>query len=155
MLAKRHLLSVIKELNRSRRMTVMVTSHDMAELEPLAGRIVMIHRGEIAYDGDFDGLRCGHADRRRLLLETAPGPPPPLIGATLLSSADGRYEYSFDATQVRSADLLEQAAAHTHLLDVETHRAPIEEVIAGLYERWRRAGEGEQGEYPHANPLAR
>jgi ABC-2 type transport system ATP-binding protein len=139
-LAKRHMLSVIKELNRSRRVTVMVTSHDMAELEQLAGRIVMIHRGEIAYDGDFDGLRRGHADRRRLLLETAPGPPPPLAGATLLSSADGRHEYSFDAAQVRIAELLEQAAAHAQLLDVETHRAPIEEVIAGLYERWRREG---------------
>ena len=42
----------------------MVTSHDMAELEQLAGRIVMIHQGQIAFDGDF-------ADLRRLLTSAA------------------------------------------------------------------------------------
>ena len=56
-LAKRTILGFIKELNRERHVTVMVTSHDMAELEQLAGRIVMIDHGEIAFDGDFDRLR--------------------------------------------------------------------------------------------------
>ena len=59
-------------------MTVMVTSHDMADLEQLAGRIVMIDRGRIAFDGDFDRLRREFADRRRLLLETADGAAPAL-----------------------------------------------------------------------------
>jgi len=39
---------------------------------------------------------------------------------------------------VRLSDLLEQAAAQTQILDVETHRAPIDEVVADLYERWQR-----------------
>src|SRR2546427_12361772 len=50
-LAKRTILDFIKDLNRDRRVTVMLTSHDMAELEQLAGRIVMIDHGEIAFDG--------------------------------------------------------------------------------------------------------
>ena len=44
-LAKRTILDFIKNLNRERRVTVMLTSHDMAELEQLAGRIVMIDHG--------------------------------------------------------------------------------------------------------------
>jgi viologen exporter family transport system ATP-binding protein len=135
-LAKRDMLTFIKDLNRTRRVTVMVTSHDMAELAQLAGRIVMIHRGAIAYDGDFDRLRRFHADRRRLLIETPDGTPPALTGATVVGSEGNRHEYSFDAAEVRIADLLAEAAAQTQLLDVETHRAPIEEVIAGIYERW-------------------
>ncbi|MCC6627762.1 MAG: ATP-binding cassette domain-containing protein [Chloroflexi bacterium] len=134
-LARRDVLSFIRDLNRQRSVTVMVTSHDMDELEQLAGRIVMVHRGAIAYDGDFTQLRRVVADKRRLVLECAT-PPPALAGATLLASADGRAEYSFDAAHVRIADLLQQASAVTTLLDVETHRAPIEEVIADLYERW-------------------
>ena len=69
-LAKRHILAFIKELNRERRVTVMVTSHDMSDLEELAGRIVMIHPGRIAFDGAFDELRRPFADRRRLILTT-------------------------------------------------------------------------------------
>src|SRR5262252_7112733 len=48
-LAKRNILGFVKELNRRRRTTVLVTSHDMSDLEELAGRIVMVHRGRIAF----------------------------------------------------------------------------------------------------------
>ena len=46
-LAKRNILDFIKTLSRERGVTVMLTSHDMDELEQLAGRIVMIDRGRI------------------------------------------------------------------------------------------------------------
>ncbi|HEY8951956.1 MAG TPA: ATP-binding cassette domain-containing protein, partial [Candidatus Dormibacteraeota bacterium] len=83
-LAKRNVLAFIKQLNRERQVTVMVTSHDMSDLEQLAGRIVMIHQGRIAFDGDFDQLRRAFADRRRLLIET-PEPTAPIItGAELI-----------------------------------------------------------------------
>ena len=44
-LAKRKVLQFVKELNRTRNVTVMVTSHDMADLEQLAARIVLIDHG--------------------------------------------------------------------------------------------------------------
>jgi hypothetical protein len=44
----------------------------------------------------------------------------------------------YDATRVQLASLLEQAAAQTQILDVETHRAPIDTLVADLYERWQR-----------------
>jgi ABC-2 type transport system ATP-binding protein len=137
-LAKRTILGFIKELNRTQRVTIMVTSHDMAELEQLAGRIVMIDSGRLAFDGPFERLRRELSDRRRLLIETPNGTAPALRGAELVRSEPGRHEYVFDAAQVRIAELLEQAAAQTQVLDVETHRAPIDEVIADIYSKWRR-----------------
>lgn len=136
-LAKRQVLTFIKDLNRQQRVTVMVTSHDMADLEQLAGRIVMVHRGSIAYDGDFDSLRRVFGDQRRLLLETASDEAPSLDGAHLLASTGSRHEYVFDAAQVRLAALLTQAAAQATVLDVETHRASIDDVVADLYETWQ------------------
>ena len=53
-----------------------------------------------------------------------------------MRSDAGRHEYAFDAAAVKLSDLLEQAAAQTEVLDVETHRAPIDEVVADLYEHW-------------------
>src|SRR5258708_14037257 len=50
-LARRQILGFIRELNRERGVSVVVTSHDMAELQQLAGRIVMLHHGQIAFDG--------------------------------------------------------------------------------------------------------
>jgi ABC-2 type transport system ATP-binding protein len=137
-LAKRMILDFIKELNARQHTTIMVTSHDMAELEQLAGRIVMVDHGTLAFDGSFSRLRQDVSDRRRLLLETNSETAPALAGATLITSEANRHEYVFDAATTRIADLLEQAASQAQVLDVETHRAPIDEVIADIYRKWRR-----------------
>ncbi|MSR83032.1 MAG: ATP-binding cassette domain-containing protein [Candidatus Latescibacteria bacterium] len=129
-LAKRHILEFIIALNRDRQVTVMLTSHDMDELQQLAGRI--------AFDGDFDQLRRRFADRRRLRLQTRGGEAPQLQGADLLGSEGGWHEYRFDAGQTEIVALLEQARTHAPILDVATHRAPIDEVIADLYQQWRQ-----------------
>jgi ABC-2 type transport system ATP-binding protein len=135
-LARRRILEFIRELNRERGVTVIVTSHDMAELEQLAGRIVLLHRGEIAFDGAFSELRRHLTGERVLSLETAVHAAPTLAGARLVRSDAGRHEYAYDARTVRLAELLEQAAAQTEVLDVETHRPPIDDVVADLYEHW-------------------
>ena len=99
---------------------------------------MLLHKGAIAFDGDFAGLRRQVSDRRVLRLEIDAGAPAPaLAGAERTGGENGRHEYVYDATQVRLSDLLEQAAAQTQLLDVETHRAPIDELVADLYERWQ------------------
>jgi ABC-2 type transport system ATP-binding protein len=136
-LAKRSMLAFITDLNRERRVTVMVTSHDMGELEQLAGRIVMIHKGAIAFDGDFARLRREFADRRVLRIDTDSAAPPDLPGAAFVASAGCSHEYVFDAAQAGIGDLLARAAAQTTLIDVETHRAPIDDIIADIYVRWQ------------------
>jgi ABC-2 type transport system ATP-binding protein len=138
-LARRRIIEFIRELNRERGVTVVVTSHDMAELEQLAGRIVLLHKGEIAFDGDFSELRRTLTRRRVLSIETGSETPLTLMGAELVRSEGGRHEYAFDAERVRLSDLLDQATALTEVLDVETHRPPIDDVVADLYEHWLRS----------------
>lgn len=136
-LAKRRMLDFIKQLNREQGVTVMLTSHDMDDLEQLAGRIVMIDNGHIAFDGDFGELRCQSGDRRQLILETTSDAAPRLEGAQWIGSEGPRHTFVFDAASTPIAGLLEAAAARTRVVDVETHRAPIDDVIADLYEHWQ------------------
>ncbi len=138
-LARRRILEFIRELNRERGVTVIVTSHDMAELEQLAGRIVLLHRGEIAFDGAFSELRRHLTGQRVLTLETTTVAAPALRGATLVRSEAGRHEYTYDSRLAKLSDLLEDAAAQSEVLDVETHRPPIDDVVADLYEHWLRS----------------
>ncbi|MGI8423634.1 MAG: ABC transporter ATP-binding protein [Chloroflexota bacterium] len=147
-LARRNILACIKDLNRDRDLTVLVTSHDMAELEQLAGRIVMIHQGAIAFDGDWARLRREFAARRVLILETETRTAPTLDGADLVRSESNRHEYVFDAAHIQIASLLDQAAAQTRVLDVETHQLPIDEVIADVYQRWLRPTPASEGVPP-------
>ena len=61
-LAKRDLIQTLKRINRDMGVTLVVTSHDMDDLRDMASRLVLIHKGEIRYDGAFDTL-LSHADR--------------------------------------------------------------------------------------------
>lgn len=137
-LARRRILAFLARINAERGTTVIVTSHDMAELEQLAGRIVMIHHGEVAFDGDWSALRRDVSRHRVLTIETASDSGAPrLEGAMHRASSGGRHEYVYDGTEVELAALLAQAAQQADILDVETHRPPIDEVVADLYERWQ------------------
>ena len=55
--AKRQMIDFLKKINRENGVTIVVTSHDMDDLEEMARRILMISGGKVAYDGNFDGLR--------------------------------------------------------------------------------------------------
>jgi ABC-type uncharacterized transport system ATPase subunit len=99
-----------------------------------------LHRGEIAFDGDFAELRRLLTGQRVLTLETTGPAAPALPGAQLVRSEASRHEYVFDSRDVRLSQLLEHAAAQTEVLDVETHRPPIDHVVADLYEHWSRNG---------------
>jgi ABC-2 type transport system ATP-binding protein len=138
-LVKQEVLEAIRMLNRCRAVTVMITSHDMSDLEQLRARIVLLNAGSIAYDGSFENLRRRLGDRRRLMLETDSAAAPALPGATHLGSEGTRHRYAFDAAATPIPWLLAAAEARARVIDVETHRAPIEEVIADLYRDWRGA----------------
>ena len=55
--AKRQMIGFLKQLNEQDGTTIVVTSHDMDDLEEMARRILLISNGRIAFDGDFEALR--------------------------------------------------------------------------------------------------
>jgi ABC-2 type transport system ATP-binding protein len=134
-LAKQQMLNIIKHLNVQNNITAIVTSHDMSELEQLAGRIVLMHQGRMAFDGDFEKLRREFSDWRYLVIDTD-GAAPELKQARYISSDGSRHSYRFNTAEITVADLLASASAQQAINDVETHRPDIDEVIAGIYEKW-------------------
>ncbi|HUR50010.1 MAG TPA: ATP-binding cassette domain-containing protein [Acidimicrobiales bacterium] len=139
-LGKRRILQFVKELRASQRVTTVVTSHDMADLEVLAERVVMIDRGTLSFDGGFRELRAQVNPRRILTIETAgPDLPPALADAELTKSEGSRHTFLYDPRTISIGALLEQAAKTHEVLDVETHRPDIDEVIADLYAGWQDA----------------
>jgi ABC-2 type transport system ATP-binding protein len=135
-LVRRRLLDFLRELNQREGVTIVVTSHDMDELEQLASRIVLLNEGQVAFDGAFHQLRRQTSEKRILTLETESATAPVLEHAQLQRSDGNRHEYVFDLSQARLTDIIEAASRQTTVLDVETHRVGIDRVVAELYENW-------------------
>jgi ABC-2 type transport system ATP-binding protein len=134
-LAKRHMIDFLKLLNREQGTTILVTSHDLDDLTEMAKRIVMLSGGRIAFDGAPGDLQRRAGDPRRVTVVC--GAAPELSGCTLLESQGDRHTFAFDPGKLPISALLENIARLEGVRDVELSRAPIEGVIAELYQNWR------------------
>jgi ABC-2 type transport system ATP-binding protein len=136
--AKRQMIEFLKKINRENSVTIIVTSHDMDDLEEMAQRILMISDGKIAYDGSFDGLREITGNLTRITVTVDNCTVPLFDGGKLISADNGVYEFEVDVTNYPIRNLLRQLSDSDGIKDVEINKAPIEQVIAGLYTTWKR-----------------
>ena len=134
--AKRQMIDFLKRINQENGVTIIVTSHDMDDLEEMAQRILMISSGRIAFDGSFNDLRSVTGNLTRLVVTMDRGLVPQIQNARLISSKNGLFEYDVDLAQIPVKDLLDQLSTLEGVRDVEIKKAPIEQVIARLYRDW-------------------
>lgn len=137
--AKRQMIDFLKKINRESGVTILVTSHDMDDLEEMAQRILMISKGKLAYDGSFEGLRTITGNLTHFTV-TTDGLVPTLEGCKLLHAAHGVFEYETDLSRLPVRNLLAQLSQADGIMDVEIRRAPVEQVITQLYQSWKTTG---------------
>ena len=137
-LAKQQMIRFLKKINLESKTTVVVTSHDMDDLEEMAQRIILINKGRIAFDGDFDELRNVMGGFYRIVLTTAKEVTPlSLPGMRLLKTESGVHEYEFDRNILGIHKVMGLLSDFPQILDMEIKKAPIEDVVANLYLSWR------------------
>jgi ABC-2 type transport system ATP-binding protein len=132
-LTKKNILHFLKRVNAECRTTIMITSHNMYDLEQLATRLILIDKGQIFFDGAFPDFRERFGNKRRLLVTTDGGQPPSLQAAKLMKENSPQYEYEFDARRVNVVELLDQMNMQAKVLDIETHQLDIEDIFADVY----------------------
>ena len=134
--AKRQMIAFLKRINKEEGVTILVSSHDMDDLEEMAERILMISQGKIAYDGNFDGLReiTGMPAHIRLTMESGIIPNVPMLDVQ--ETSNGIFEFEVDISKLPIKELLGILSQVEGIRDVEIRKAPIEQVIAELYRTW-------------------
>lgn len=137
-LAKQQMIRFLKKINLESKTTVVVTSHDMDDLEEMAQRIILINKGKLAFDGDFDELRNVMGGFYRIVLTTPKEETPLSIpGMQLLKTESGVHEYEFDRNVLGIHKVMGLLSDFPQILDMEIKKAPIEDVVANLYLSWR------------------
>ncbi len=133
--AKRQMIEFLKLLNKEQGVTIMVTSHDMDDLEEMAQRMLVISDGKLAFDGSFDSLRETVGNHTIISITTAEKSAPTLQGLTLDESLSGVHTYRADLAQTPITSLMAQLSALDGISGIEIKKAPIEEVIAEVWKK--------------------
>ena len=129
----------IRKLNKERGVTIILTTHDMDDIEALCQRVIVIHEGGIFQDGTLDELRIRVTNERRLIVdlqdENSEFNDPDM---EIISREKQRIVMKFDPEKITAAELISKVAAHHRIRDLFIENPPIEEIIAQLYGKVQR-----------------
>jgi ABC-2 type transport system ATP-binding protein len=119
----------LREYNQRYQATVLLTSHYMADITALCQRVLVIHEGQLIYDGSLDGLVDRFAPCREVSVELArPHPAATLSLYGDLESVDGAIA-KFLVPQEQLTRTVAKLLSELEVVDLSVTEPPIEEVI--------------------------
>ncbi|WP_432831370.1 ABC transporter ATP-binding protein [Dactylosporangium sp. CA-092794] len=130
--SKQAVRGFLAELGAGGDVTLVLTTHDLADIEKLCRRLLVIDHGRVVHDGTIEALHARYGSRRRVVVdfEEPVAVPPVVPGAALVAA--GRLRLEYDLETATAGALLAQLAGHA-LRDVAIVEPDIEDVVARLY----------------------
>lgn len=131
---KERIRSFIKRMNRDEDITVMLTTHDIGDIEDLCDRIVVLDEGRKIYDGQLDAL-VDRFTARRLLLDLKAGQDFELeMDGIEEVNVDGEsVEIVFDREITTASDIMREVLDRYEVIDFKIREPDIEQVVKKIY----------------------
>jgi ABC-2 type transport system ATP-binding protein len=124
----------VRSMNRQRQITVILTTHDMDDIEALCNRVMVINEGRILSDGTLDDLRKTVTTERWLTVDMLDGAEQVSDPDAEVISHDGaRITLRFDPDHVSAAALISRITAKYPVRDLFVENPPIEQIVARIY----------------------
>jgi ABC-2 type transport system ATP-binding protein len=132
----------VEEINRDSGTTIMLTTHDLADVERLCKRIIFISQGTVLYDGAVTELKRRYAPYRHLEVTLVPasdgdGADPMQFvvpGAEVIEQDVARLVIRFDPEAVAVADLISAVIARHQVSDISIVEPDLEGVVRQIVE---------------------
>ena len=132
--AKLALRKFLTEIHRERGVTMILTSHDMDDVEALCDRVIVIGRGAILFDGGIGALRARFAPERVLKLRfRGPAERIGISGAKIVEWGGTEARVEFDPAEIPAERLIADVAARCSIADLTVEAPGIEGIVAKMY----------------------
>jgi len=133
--AKQRIRSFLSEINSNRKTTIILTTHDLLDVEKLCSRMMIIDHGKIIYDGSVDEIKRRYGKKRRLVIDLAGDYENIVIaGAELIRREEHRAWLQFDRDKISASQLISMVTQKYEITDLTIEEPEIETIVAGIYE---------------------
>lgn len=128
----------IKEINKEKKVTVILTTHDMSDIEALAERVILIGKGTILLDGKLNELKNRFSNSKTLTAYYLENDTPINIeGTTILSKSKERLTLSVDLDKAKISQVISLLSNKLDITDILVENKPIDEIIVDLYKEYQ------------------
>ncbi len=139
--AKENIRQFLKRINAELKVTVVLTTHDLSDIEELCRRVLIIDRGHLLFDGSLEGLRERFECKSQIVFELRE--PGQVDFSRLGFNASVEFQQLdalrcqavFDKKQVASAELIKSIVNSLAVRDVTLDDTTIEEIVREIYSR--------------------
>jgi ABC-2 type transport system ATP-binding protein len=132
--AKEAIREFIGTVNRDRGTTVILTTHDLADVERLSRRIILIDEGTVIYDGSLERLRDEYGTHRTLVVTLAESYPEIVVPDTEVVSREASIvQLRFNRREITAEALIRRVTERYHITDVSIIEPDIETIVRTIY----------------------
>lgn len=137
---KERIREFLKQVNRERGVTIMLTSHDLGDIEDVCRRFIIIDMGRIIYDGSIQGLLDKYVKERSIRITASAKIDEASIarampaGVRIARSADREIAIVFDRFKYTAKNVLEIVMKTIEVVDFQLDEPDIEDVVKNVYE---------------------
>ena len=133
--AKEQVRQFLRQVNAERQVTVILTTHDLNDVEQVCQRLIIIDNGKIIYDGGIDALKERYGKTRMLIVDLAQMYPDiQLEGVDLTRREGNRIWLAFDRDTISASEVIAQLTARYEIQDLTISEPEIEEIVRRIYE---------------------
>ena len=134
-ISKGRLREFLRALNARRGTTLMLTTHDLQDIEALCDRVIVIDHGTAVFDGPLASLHAHGGSSRTLVVDLVDEAPPIAIAGAETRKVDGPRQWLSFPADASAAPIVAAVAASYDVADLSIHEPDIEDVIRQLYAR--------------------
>ena len=135
LVSKEAVRTFLRQRNRERGTTVLLTTHDLVDVERLCDRLLIIDHGRVIEDGSVGAIKERYGGTRTLVVDLAePGPPLVVGGAEVVRVAGPRQWLRFrSGGELTAARLLAQVSEQAAVRDLAIEETAIDDVVRRIY----------------------
>ena len=125
----------IKEINKKRKVTIILTSHDMADIESLTNRIIVIGRGKKLYDGTLTGIKKKFSNNKKLeIIFDKIDSIPKIRNTKIISKSKNKIILDVDTSKLSISSVVRKYTNECEIQDINVLDENIDNIIVKLYE---------------------
>ena len=135
--SKKIVREFIKKINKKDNVTVILTTHDMADIEALAKRIIFIGKGKKLYDGSLNKLKKEYDYLRKIKVITKDKIDINEDYIVSKNNIDGGIEFIIDIRKIEINEFIKLISSKISIIDIDIDSGNIDELIVKLYEDFK------------------